>query len=215
MQLALIFWGSFVLAISGAVMPGPVLTATISEVTRRGFIAGPLIIVGHGIVEVTLLLALFMGLAAWLTQDVVLGWLGLVGGVVLIGMGTDMIRTARASVAVEPAANPSPTGGPGIHGPVLSGMGTTLSNPYWYGWWATVGLSFAAQSLRHGIPGISSFFIGHISADFLWYGLVAAAIAGGRRLLSPVRYRIITSLCGVILIAMGAVFIALGWPRVG
>ena len=40
-----IFATSFVIALSGALMPGPVLTVTISESTKRGFWAGPLIIV--------------------------------------------------------------------------------------------------------------------------------------------------------------------------
>ena len=38
-----IFASSFVIALSGALMPGPLLTATISESSRRGFIAGPLL----------------------------------------------------------------------------------------------------------------------------------------------------------------------------
>jgi len=42
---------SFVVALSGALMPGPLLTVTVGEATRRGFWAGPLIILGHGILE--------------------------------------------------------------------------------------------------------------------------------------------------------------------
>ena len=60
MSLALltIFGSSFVIALSGALMPGPVLTVTVSESARRGAKAGPLMIFGHGILELALVLAL-------------------------------------------------------------------------------------------------------------------------------------------------------------
>ena len=56
-----IFASSFVIALSGALMPGPLLTATISESSRRGFWAGPLMIAGHAILELALVVALSWG----------------------------------------------------------------------------------------------------------------------------------------------------------
>ncbi|HNT33598.1 MAG TPA: LysE family transporter, partial [bacterium] len=51
---------SFTIALSGALMPGPVLAVTISLAPRKGFWAGPLVILGHGILE-ALLVAAFAG----------------------------------------------------------------------------------------------------------------------------------------------------------
>lgn len=48
-SLLTIFVSSFVIGLSGALMPGPLLTATISESSQRGFIAGPLMIIGHAL----------------------------------------------------------------------------------------------------------------------------------------------------------------------
>lgn len=62
-SLTAIFLSSFLLALSGAMMPGPLLTATIGESASRGPSTGPLLILGHGILEVALLLLLFLGLS--------------------------------------------------------------------------------------------------------------------------------------------------------
>ena len=50
-KLAALGATSFVIAFSGAIMPGPLLTITIGESVKRGARAGPLIIVGHAILE--------------------------------------------------------------------------------------------------------------------------------------------------------------------
>ena len=43
-----IFATSFVSALSGALMPDPLLTITLSESARSGFRAGPLVVLGNG-----------------------------------------------------------------------------------------------------------------------------------------------------------------------
>ena len=52
MNILLVFFSSFVLALSGALVPGPLFTLTVSESLRRGAKAGPLIILGHGLLEI-------------------------------------------------------------------------------------------------------------------------------------------------------------------
>ena len=61
-------------------MPGPLLTVTVSESTQRGAAAGPLMILGHCILELTLVLALLSGLAPFLKRDDVFVVIALVGG---------------------------------------------------------------------------------------------------------------------------------------
>lgn len=57
-----IFIVSFTIALSGAMMPGPLLTAVISESMKHGRKTGPLIILGHAILEVIMVTILLFSL---------------------------------------------------------------------------------------------------------------------------------------------------------
>ena len=195
---------SFLVGLSGALMPGPVLTVTIAEATRRGFWAGPLIVLGHGIIEFSLFVALVLGLGSLLKHNLVFGVVGICGALVLIWMGVGMVRgtkTATLNLQLDEGERSRP---------VLAGLLTSVSNPYFIIWWATIGLSYIALSQRQGIMGLGSFYTGHIMADCVWYFSVAAAIALGKRIMDDRTYRWIIGLCGVLLMALGLYFGSMG-----
>ena len=104
-HLLFLFWGAFVVGFSGAMMPGPVLTATISEVLKRGWRAGPLIVLGHALLEIVILVCVVAGLEKFLRRDVVIGILGLAGGAILVLMGIetgiDRHKVAQCSLQLE------------------------------------------------------------------------------------------------------------------
>ena len=210
-QLIFLFWSSFVVALSGALMPGPVLTATISEVMKRGFKAGPLIVAGHAILEIALLVAVVAGLGPWITRNTTMGVVGIGGGGLLVLMGIQMAATARkaADVAMTSKADPASA----IRGPLLTGILTSLSNPYWALWWATIGLNFAALALKSGFAGLSSFYAGHILADLAWYSIIAAAVARGRTICPRPVYIALIAVCGVVLVGLGVYFFLGGLKR--
>lgn len=185
-------------------MPGPVLTATISEVMKRGFIAGPLIVLGHGLLEIVVLLLFVTGAGDWLLWPAVRQGVSIAGGIILILMGVQMIWTAAA--VAHQALSAQPQASNRVHGPVLAGITTTLSNPYFYVWWGTIGLGYAAWSLEQGRVGLFAFYGGHILSDLTWYALVAAATASGRKVCSPAIYRFVLRMCGVALILIGGFF---------
>ena len=210
-QLIFLFWSSFVVALSGALMPGPVLTATISEVMKRGFKAGPLIVAGHAILEIALLVAVVAGLGPWITRNTTMGVVGIGGGGLLVLMGIQMSVTARkaADAAMTSKADPASA----IRGPVLTGIFTSLSNPYWALWWATIGLNFAAIALKNGFAGLSSFYAGHILADLAWYSIIAAAVASGRKICPRPVYIALIASCGIVLVGLGVYFFLGGLKR--
>jgi len=186
--------------LSGALMPGPVLTVTIAEATKRGFWAGPLIVLGHGIIEFSLFVALVLGLGTLLKHNLVFGIVGVGGGIVLIGMGIGMVRGTRtATLKLDLDAGERSR-------PVIAGLLTSISNPYFIIWWATIGLSYIALSQQHGIMGLGSFYSGHIMADVVWYFAVAAAVTVGKKIMSDHTYRWIIGLCGGFLVLLGLYF---------
>ena len=188
-------------------MPGPLLARTISESARYGFWAGPLLILGHAILELALVVALAFGLSQFIKGDLVPSIIGLVGGMVLIGMGLVMVRQGWQQVSVPVGESATVAQNRAL---VLSGALISLSNPYWFIWWATIGTAYLIWSLKLGVAGVASFFTGHILADVSWYALVAFIIATGRKVISDTFYRWLLLVCGFALIGIGSYFVASG-----
>jgi threonine/homoserine/homoserine lactone efflux protein len=199
-KLAAIFISSFIIAMSGAMMPGPVLTVTISESTKRGFLAGPMIVLGHGILEISLLLLLVLGFANFINNPKVLGIAGMAGGIVLFWMSFDMLKGIK-QLRLDFSSGKNAWGGP-----VIAGILTSLANPYWIIWWATIGLGYVIISMKFGFIGLAVFFTGHILADLLWYSTVSLFVSRGKKYINDKIYRGVIGSCAVILIFFGIYF---------
>ena len=205
--LLAIFGTSFVIAFSGAAMPGPVMTATISESARRGPVAGPLIVAGHAVLELALVILIMLGLAPFLQKGWVFATIALVGSLMLARMAWSMFRSIpslsiHADVREQTGANLMVTGA------VLS-----LSTPYWTLWWATIGLGYILYSARLGPAGVAVFFVGHILGDLVWYSAISLAIGKGRKFLSDRSYRVIIGSCAAFLLALACWFAWSGMHR--
>jgi len=205
--IAVIFTTAFVIGFSGAMMPGPLLAYTISASARHGFWAGPLIVLGHALLELSLVTALVLGLDRFMKSDTVTSIVGLVGGVVLVWMGLAMARQGWRRTALPLETNASLARNRKV---VFSGIVISLSNPYWFLWWATIGMTYLLWALDLGAAGIASFFTGHILSDLTWYALVAFLISTGRRMISDRVYSGLLLVCGLALVGLGAYFMASG-----
>ena len=208
-SLPLLFSSAFVIGLTGAMMPGPVLTVVVAETLRRGFRAGPLIVLGHGLLEGVVLVGILAGLGGWLQRPDVLAPLSVLGGGVLIVLGAHTALGARR--AVEETARASIYAQSSLRSrPILAGIVLSLSNPYWLLWWCTIGLQYAGLAARRGMVGLGVFYAGHLSSDLCWYSFVAAAVAAGRRVCPPGGYRLLLTACGLTLVALGAWFLGEG-----
>ena len=205
-SLALIFSTSFIIGFSGAMMPGPLVTMVISESARRGFRAAPLLVAGHSLAELAMVIALAAGLSALLSQNVVAGAVGLLGGGALVWMGAGILQAVRkGQVAMEATGN-----GRAAQGYVWSGIVASVSNPYWLLWWATVGTTYIFRSMGSGAAGPISFYTGHILSDLVWCCFVAFLIVSGRKMLSQRAYQGILAVCGLFMVGLGGYFFVSG-----
>lgn len=200
LSLIVIFSSSFLIALSGALMPGPLLTVTVSESTQRGAATGPLVILGHGILELAMVLALLAGLAPFLKRDEVFVVIALAGGIILLWMAVSMFRSLpalRLDLSGEDQKQKNL---------IMTGILMSLANPYWTIWWATIGLGYIMHSVKFGIAGVVAFFIGHILADLAWYALISFSVAKGRTFLNDAFYRRLIGGCAVFLVFFAGYF---------
>jgi len=211
LALSAIFASSFLVGLSGAMMPGPVLTIAISETYKKGFWAGPLIVAGHAILELTLVVGLALGLSNVLNSYIT-GSIGVIGGLFLLWMGWSIVRGAiKSKVSLDMRDHGEKPG----FGPVVAGITVSLSNPYWTIWWVTVGAGFVIKSLKFKLLGLTSFYAGHIASDLVWYSLISYAVVTGRKFLDDSIYRKILVFCGLFLIGLAFFFIYSGIKFLG
>ncbi|MDH3937473.1 MAG: LysE family translocator, partial [candidate division Zixibacteria bacterium] len=159
MELLVLFFTSFMVGFSGAMMPGPLLAVDIAETPRYGWQAGPILSVGHAIAEIAVVVVLSLGVAALAQNESVAGVIGVVGGIALILMGSSMgYETLKNRLSYEVDGS-SKSGGHRLTG---KGITATLSNPYWFVWWATTGLAYLLKSQKFGWVGPVVCYFGHI-----------------------------------------------------
>lgn len=206
-NLLTIFASSFIIAFSGAMMPGPLLTITISESPRRGFITGPLLIAGHAVLEMVLITALLLGLAPFFQMPSVFVVTALTGALILLWMAMNMFRSLPSlNISWEEDKTTN-------NHPVINGILMSVANPYWIIWWATIGLGYILYSWQFGLWGIAFFFAGHILADLSWYSLISAAVSRGRSFLNNRLYRALTAACAVFLVIFACYFAYAGYDK--
>lgn len=202
LELLAVAGTSFILGLSGAMMPGPLLTVTIAESLRRGWRAGPLLVAGHAVLEGGLVLALFFGLAELVRRPPVFTVVALVGAVLLLWMAWGMWRSLPGlSLDLEAAGN-------GRLHPVAAGVLVSLANPYFTLWWATVGLGYLVVAHEAGPAGVVVFYLFHVLSDLVWYALVSGSVTLGRRFLTDRAYRGLVGGCALFIFVFGCYF---GW----
>jgi threonine/homoserine/homoserine lactone efflux protein len=206
---------AFVIALTGAMAPGPFLTVTITETARDGRRAALLLLVGHALLEAVLLVGFAFGLQSFLRRPAVGTALALVGGAFLVWMAADLLRgVIRRTLSISAVPVGPGYGAKGYAG-IARGAFVSLSNPYWVLWWATIGVKLASDALALGPLGVAAFFLGHEAADVAWYAFIAQAVHSGRRFLSDRLYRALLGVCGVLLLVLGLSFLLTGLRSLG
>ena len=200
-----IFLFSFLIALTGALSPGPLLTFTIyrSIKQKRGYLAGIYIILGHATIELTLIIVLLAGASLLFQNILFLTVVGIIGGILLVIYGLLVIKDVfRTNVTIE-FENSQHKGFKGNS--FLGGIIVSLSNPYWEFWWAVIGLGFLiSYNISFANPlGLILFFLGHELGDALWYIPISTISYFGGKSLNPKLFKYILIACGAFMIVFG------------
>jgi len=198
---------AFLTGFSGAMMPGPMLALTIAQVSAQGFAAVLFICAGHALLELVIVVLLIVGLRAVLQRPGIRGAIGILGGAALLWMGADMVRAAAevalATASAKAVAMPWPQ-------LMLAGAAVCVANPYFTGWWATIGAGQMAQFAPRTAGEYLALYWGHELSDLAWYGLVGALLVTGKGLLSPNVHHGLILVCGALIAALGGTFVWAG-----
>ena len=202
--MALVFLSALTVGFSGAMMPGSLLTYTIRQSLSTGPRAGFIVAAGHAALELILVVLIFLGFGGLLQSGAVQIGIGLIGGALLAYMGIDMIAGAiRNTIKVKMDGHDAKT-----KSLFLSGIAVSAMNPYFLLWWAVIGLGFIMQAyVASGLAGVGVYYLGHISADFIWYGFISAVVGTTKKFIKETPYRVVIALLGGLLIFFGGKFL--------
>ena len=202
-----IFILSFLVALTGALSPGPLLTFTIykSLKQKRGYLAAIYILLGHATIEFTLIIALLAGASLIFQNIIFLTLVGFIGGMFLVIYGIFAIRGVlktdfETNFTLEENIVKGYKGNSYVGGILVS-----LSNPFWTFWWAVIGLSLMVSfdiTLLMPIEMLV-FFIGHELGDIVWYLPLSIFVYYVGKSLNPRIYKYVLLGCGVFMIVFG------------
>jgi threonine/homoserine/homoserine lactone efflux protein len=184
------------ISLSGVMMPGPLTAATITKGYREQN-AGIFIALGHAVIELPLMALIYFGFAHFLVFPEVKKGIGVAGGLMLIFMGVMVLRNikkARSEVADLP------------YNSLVTGIVMTGANPYFFLWWATIGIALIVTAAQFGIWGLIIFAVVHWSCDLVWEQIVSMSVFRTRHLWTEKVQRIVFGICALLLVGFGIWF---------
>ena len=184
------------ISLSGVMMPGPLTAATITK-GYRDKNAGLMIGLGHGVIEIPLMALIYFGFAQFFASPEVKRIIGVAGGLMLIFMGSMIFWSSRKATA-EPADLP--------YNSLVTGIIMTGSNPYFFLWWATIGIALIVSAATFGIIGLLLFAIVHLSCDIVWEQFVSMSVFRTKHLWTQKVQKIVFGICALALIGFGVWF---------
>lgn len=192
----------FVIALSGALIPGPMLAyvtmKTLSSDARTGTFAA----IGHIVVELGILLLVALGLGYLLKEQGFQAVVGVLGGILLLIFGAFNLSRIGKIKESRPSAELK-------HHPIIGGvLFSTILNPSVFLWWMTIGVVMLMEAyLVAALAGVGFWLAGHFLADLSWFSLVSHSVAKGKWLMGTRSYKAILVACGCILLGFGIFFI--------
>ncbi len=189
----------FFVALSGALIPGPMLTYVVAKSSVAGKKVCPYAVLGHVLVETVLLLLLLLGLSTLFQNLTFQSVLGVLGGTLLIILGVVSVKNILRKLDIKDLAMTS-------YAPVKGGvLFSTIFNPTVLIWWTAVGFAMLMEAyLVASLAGVAFWLVGHFLADLGWFSFVSFSVAKWRKFLGTREHRILLTVCCAILFVLGA-----------
>jgi threonine/homoserine/homoserine lactone efflux protein len=184
------------ISLSGVMIPGPLTAATIAKGYREQN-AGIFIALGHVVIELPLMALIYFGFAQFFASPTVKMVIGVAGGLMLIFMGVMVVRGMRKNLG-EAADLP--------YNSFVTGIVMTGANPYFFLWWATIGIALIVTAAEFGIWGLVAFAVVHWSCDLVWEQVVSMSVFRTRHLWTRKVQLIVFGICALALVGFGVWF---------
>ena len=186
-----------IISLSGVIAPGPITAVTISKGTQQPY-SGAMIALGHGIVELPLMLLILIGFGQFLEITWVKVVIGVIGGLFLFKMGFGLLKSISNTRINQVHQK---------YTPLQAGVVLTIANPYFLIWWVTVGAMLITGAYRFGLLGLITFFMVHWSCDFMWLYFLSNLSFKGGQFFGERLQKIIFIFCGLFLLFFSGKFI--------
>ena len=209
-SFAAVFIFSFSMAIGAVLTPGPVTTAIISQAPRLGWKSGLYVSIGHAITEFLMVVLITIGLSGILGSPLAQSTIAVLGGILLFYMGGSMLVAAfKGELKLPQEARSEDKITPSRL--LTLGIATSVSNPFWYAWWMTAAAVYLLEAKAAAWILVGGFFLGHVSADFIWNLFLASVIGSGRRFMNDRIYSALISACALFLLYLASRFLISGF----
>ena len=190
-----LFWAAGI-SLSGVMIPGPLTAATIAKGYREQN-AGIFIALGHLVIELPLMALIYFGFAQFFASPQVKMVIGVAGGLMLIFMGAMVVRGMRKNLGEAPDLP---------YNSFVTGIVMTGANPYFFLWWATIGIALIVTAAEFGIWGLVAFVVVHWACDLVWEQVVSMSVFRTRHLWTRKVQRIVFGICALVLVGFGVWF---------
>ena len=186
------------ISLSGVLLPGPLFAITLKKAAKRPAV-GALISIGHGMIELPLMLLIYFALDQFAAIPVQVEIaVGISGGLFMIFMGIQTYRNRnRIDAGIEGSKQDT----------IVAGIWATAANAGFILWWLTVGTTLIISAKQfYGFLGFSVFAGVHWLCDFVWYTVIAILVFKSVRFWSTKTHKAITFFCIAVLFVFGVLF---------
>jgi threonine/homoserine/homoserine lactone efflux protein len=188
--------------------PGPVQLLILSQTARRGFGGGVRVMLGANLTLLAILIAIAVGVSAAEPSETALRALRVIGGLVLIAIAANELRTLLGARPADGGSRSDGTVSERALSPTVVGIVAVLLNPGAWIFFATTAASIlATTSTERGTAAaiVTAVFIAAgVSASDLSLTLLGS---GGRRLIGDRGLRIVRTVLAAGLLVVGVAFV--------